>query len=125
LFELPDGRRYSGRLRAHPEKEGAACWYEGFVTAFDPLAHARDEEFKRYPSAPLAAPEHWDLMPTQIKLNPYPEGYKNYLRTDFIGEVWLAGEGEANASALYTIRADYLNHGVIIAEGRVEAYRRY
>lgn len=94
------------------------------MSAFNPLAHARDEELKRYPTPPPAAPERWDLMPTQIKLNPYPDGYQNYLRSDLIGEVWLAGEGEDNASALYTIRADYRNHGVIIAEGRVEAYRR-
>lgn len=126
LFTLPDGRRYSGRLRSHPDNRGAGYWYEGFVSAFNPIAHARDEELKRYPSRPPAEPERWDLMPTQIKLNPYPDGYQNYLRTDLIGEVWLAGEGEgeANRSALYTIRADYRDHASIIAEGRVEAYRR-
>lgn len=125
-FELLDGRRYGGRLRSHPDSAGKAYWYEGFVSAYDPIAHARDEELKRYPSAPPVAPERWDLLPTQIKLNPYPEGYQNYLRSDLIGEVWLAGDGagEQNRSALYTIRANYRNHACLIAEGRIEDYRR-
>ncbi len=125
LFELPDGRRYTGRLRSHPCAQGAAFWYEGFVSAFDPIAHARDEELKRYPPPPPLAPARWDLMPTQIKLNPYPECYQNYLRSDLIGEVWLAGEGdgETNRSALYTVRADYRNNPSLIAEGRIEPYR--
>lgn len=127
FFALPDGRRYNGRLRSHPGNSGGPHWYEGFVSAFNPMAHARDEELKRYPSVPPIAPERWDLMPTQIKLNPYPEGDRNYLRTDLIGEVWLAGEGggEENRSALYTIRANYRDHGIVIAEGSVKEYRRY
>lgn len=111
LFTLPDGRRYSGRLRSHPDNRGAGYWYEGFVSAFNPIAHARDEELKRYPSRPPAEPERWDLMPTQIKLNPYP---RTVIRIT-CEPISLARSGLPGRGKERPIEAPYIPSGPIIA----------
>lgn len=122
VMTLPGGRDYEGRLRQHPITSGEGFWYEGFVTAVDPIVYARDETLKRYPVAPDRAPEKWDLLPCQMKLNPYPAGYANYLRSDLIGEVWVSGDNPQGPSVLYTARLNYRQDVRIAFDGIVERY---
>jgi hypothetical protein len=67
------------------------------------------------------APERWDHLPCQIKLNPYPPERDGPRRCDLIGEVWISAT-TGDGSALFTVRADYRDHPHVIAEGNVEPF---
>jgi hypothetical protein len=120
VMTMPDGRKYEGRLRSHPTADPDQYWYEGFVSAVDPIDFARDELLKRYPDLPDCAPAS-DLWPCQIKINPFPPRKAKPLSPDLIGTVWVSHPA-SKGGAFFTILALYQRDPNVVFEGNVLPY---
>ncbi len=120
VLDLPDGRKYEGRLRSHPTAQPDQFWYEGFVSALDPIDFARDELLKRYPGLPESAPAS-DLWPCQIKINPFPKHKAKPLSPDLVGTFWVSHRA-SKGGAFYTILALYQRDPDVAFEGNVLPY---
>ena len=121
-LRLPDGRRYQGRMRSHPARSGqAGFWYEGFVTANHADTYAHDQQLARYPAMPAIAPVKWNLLPCQIKLNPYSAaGDADAL----IGSVWVSRIDGAEGGEVFTILAGLRHGSGTVIAGDVLHYRQ-
>ena len=122
-LRLPDGRRYEGRLRSHPRVQGG-FWYEGFVTAEHADVYAQDQQLVRYPGLPSIAPDRWDLLPCQIKINPYPSTRAHDASPELIGMVWVSRTDSAAGGELFSIRGQHHHRGGMVIAGDVMPYRR-
>ena len=55
--------------------------------------YARDQQLVRYPASPSLAPQRWDLLPCQIKINPYAGNHgrgRNVIACEAIGAMNLS-----------------------------------
>ena len=121
-LRLPDGRRYSARMRSHPAGNTGAFWYEGFVTAVHADDYARDQQLIRYPVEPRIVPARWDLLPCQIKINPYPVGQDR--SQGLIGTIWVSRQNGAQGGELFTVLARKRHGGSLVIAGEVMRYRQ-
>lgn len=121
-LRLPDGRRYQGRMRPHPGGgDKGTFWYEGFVTADHADTYAHDQQLARYPAMPAIAPAKWNLLPCQIKLNPYSAGGDADV---LIGSVWVSRIDGAEGGEVFTILAGLRHGSGMVIAGDVLPYRQ-
>jgi hypothetical protein len=121
-MRLPDGRHYSARIRSHLAANAGTFWYEGFVTAGHADDYARDQQLVRYPASPSVPPCRWDLLPCQIKMNPY-EG--NHSRgSNLIGTIWVSRKDGAEGGELFTVLARHCHGGSLVIAGDILRYRQ-
>ena len=119
-MRLPDGRSYRGRMRSHPNSAGG-FWYEGFVTAERAQGYAHDQQLVRYPVMPALAPARWNLLPCQMKINPYPVGDDV---DGLIGSVWVSRADGVQGGELFTILGQHHHQGSLVIAGDVRRYRQ-
>jgi hypothetical protein len=123
-LRLPDGRHYQGRLRSHPCRHDGGFWYEGFVTAEHAAVYAQDQQLVRYPAMPALAPARWDLLPCQIKINPYPSARAHEVSPEPIGQVWVSRADGTAGGELFSIHGRHHHRGGRVIAGDVVPYRR-
>lgn len=121
-FRLPDGRHYSARMRSHPSARAGTFWYDGFVTAGDADDYARDQQLVRYPASPSLAPRRWDLLPCQIKLNPYAANLGR--GSNVIGTMWVSRKDAVEGGELFAVLARHCHGGSLVMTGGVLHYRQ-
>jgi hypothetical protein len=121
-MRLHDGRRYSARIRSHLVGNVGTFWYEGFVTAGNADDYARDQQLVRYPASPSIAPQRWDLLPCQIKMNPYAGHHGR--GGNLIGTMWVSRKNGTEGGELFTVLARHCHGSSLVIAGDVIRYRQ-
>ena len=121
-LRLPNGRHYSARMRSHPAASAGPFWYEGFVTAGHADDYSRDQQMVRYPASPSLAPQRWDLLPCQIKINPYAGNHGR--GRNVIGTMWVSRKDGAEGGELFTLLARHCHGGSLVITGDILRYRQ-